>query len=75
MDGLTTKQAAARITRDFAPEGVTIAEWQVRRIFELGMLPEPPKFANKRVIAVGLLPAIVAAIRVRNWLPAEEVHQ
>lgn len=75
MDGLTTKQAADKITRDYAPKGVKIEEWQVRRVFELGMLPEPQKFANKRVIVEEIIPSIVAAIRVRKWLPAEEVRR
>ena len=72
MDGLTTKQAAAKITIEYAPQGIVVYEWQVRRVFELGMLPEPQKFANKRVIVDAIIPQIVTAIRQRGWLPQQE---
>lgn len=48
--------------------------WQVQRLFECGDLAEPPRFAGKRVIAGGSLPAIVDALRGRGWLPVE-THQ
>ncbi len=75
MNGLTTRQAAAEITCDHAPSGMAICEWQVRRIFELGILPEPSKFAGKRVIDRRDIPAIVIALQHRGWLPKPEVAQ
>ena len=36
-------------------------EWRVRRLFEAGALPEPPRFAGKRAIPTRLVPAITCA--------------
>lgn len=47
-------------------------EWRVRRLFEDGTLPEPDRFAGKRVILGEAIPAVVDALRKRGWLPAEE---
>ena len=49
-------------------------EWRVRRLFEDGTLPEPQRFAGKRVISNTLVPAIVAALRERGWLPVAGVQ-
>lgn len=43
-------------------------EWRVRRLFEDGTLPEPSRFAGKRVIHSELIPAIVDALRARGWI-------
>lgn len=43
--------------------------WRVQRIFEAGDVPEPDRFAGKRAIPSQLVPAIVDALRARNWLP------
>lgn len=72
MHILTTAQVAHVINQQKSPIP-QIAEWQVRRIFELGLLPEPPKFGAKRMIFARDLPAIVDALRKRGWLSAEEV--
>lgn len=68
---LTTSKVAEILSHQV---GVTdgIREWHVRRIFENGDLPEPPKFGGKRMVAPELLPAILAAIRSRGWLPEPE---
>lgn len=51
--------------------GLTAAdEWRVRRLFEDGTLPEPGRFAGKRVIPAKIIPQIVDALRARGWLPA-----
>ena len=44
-------------------------DWRVRRLFEDGSLPEPERFAGKRLIPGTLLPAVVDALRHRGWLP------
>lgn len=72
MNGLSTRQAAAVITQQYAPFGSSVLEWQVRRVFELGLLPDPPRFAGKRVIDPAAIPRIVEAIRHRGWLPKQE---
>ena len=50
-----------------------VATWRVQRIFEDGNLPEPARFAGRRVISADRIPAIVDALRVRGWLPNSEV--
>ena len=65
---LTTRQAAEELTQNTFVDG-SVLEWQVRRLFEDGDLPEVPKFGGKRVIEEELLPVIVSALRVRGWLP------
>lgn len=68
---LTTAQAAETLSVQIRlPSGVR--EWQVRRVFEDGDLPEPPKFGGKRMVAPDLLPAILGAVRARGWLEPEE---
>ena len=47
-----------------------VEEWRIRRLFESSTLPEPPRFAGKRVISREQIPAIVDALRDRHWLPA-----
>ena len=46
-------------------------EWRVRRLYESGTLPEPPRFAGRRLIRRADLPAILDALRDRGWLPVE----
>ena len=58
-------------TRDVA-DLLGTQEWRVRRLFESGTLPEPARFAGKRAIRGESLPAIVDALRRRNWLPRSE---
>ena len=50
-------------------------EWQVRRLFESGVLPEPNRFAGKRVIQGSMIPRIVDQLRDRGWLQQEVVNQ
>jgi hypothetical protein len=47
--------------------------WRVRRLFEDGNLPEPPRFCGKRAIPRETLPAILDQLRNRGWVaqPAE----
>jgi len=58
-------------TREIA-EILGSREWRVRRLFEDGTLPDPPRFAGKRVIAGERIPLIVDALRLRGWLPNAE---
>lgn len=43
--------------------------WRIQRLFEDATLPEPARFAGKRVIQRESIPAIVDALRQRGWLP------
>lgn len=56
-------------TRGLA-ELLNAREWQVRRLFEDGTLPEPTKFGGKRAIPSEMIPTIIDALRARGWLPA-----
>ena len=64
----TTRQVAEELTQTPLVDG-SVLEWQVRRLFEDGDLPEVQKFGGKRVIDSHMLPAIVAGLRARGWLP------
>jgi DNA-binding transcriptional MerR regulator len=50
-----------------------VPAWQVRRLLERGLLPEPPRVGNYRVIAARDLARVQAALRRAGYLPAEEV--
>jgi hypothetical protein len=54
-------------------ELLNVEPWRIRRLFESGTLPEPERFAGRRVITGAMVPQIVDALRVRGWLPAAEV--
>ena len=49
--------------------------WQLRRLFERGLLPEPPRVGAYRVIAVEDLPKVEEALRRAGYLPAEQSPQ
>lgn len=57
-------------TRQVA-EMVGSPTWKVRRLFEDGTLPEPPRFAGKRAISSCRLLAIFDAMRRRGWIEPE----
>lgn len=65
---LTTRQAAKLLSDRTSTQ---VHEWQVRRLFEDGDLPEPPKFGGKRMVAPDLLPDIIRALAARGWIPQE----
>lgn len=50
-------------------------DWRVRRLFEDGTLPEPPRFGGKRLLDRSLLPTILDALRARGWLAGHELEQ
>ena len=52
---------------------LNVTDWRVRRVYELGLLPDPPRFAGKRAIPSKTLPALIDALRSRGWLPAVDV--
>ena len=55
-------------TREIA-ELLGVESWRVARLFEVGALPEPERFAGRRAVPSALLPIIVDALRARSWLP------
>lgn len=46
-----------------------VERWRVIRVFEDGLVPEPPQFARRRVVTPDLVPLIVAALQSKGWLP------
>lgn len=54
-------------TRDVA-DLLNVDLWRIQRIYENGDLPEPDRFAGKRVIPPSHVPLIVDALRRRGWL-------
>jgi hypothetical protein len=46
--------------------------WQLRRLYESGILAEPPRVGAFRVVTEADLPAIEAALREAGYLPARE---
>ncbi len=62
-----SEQVSPRSTRDVADTlGVEI--WRVQRLYEQGEIPEPVRFAGRRVIPPAHVPLIVDALRRRGWL-------
>jgi DNA-binding transcriptional MerR regulator len=43
--------------------------WQIRRLFERGLLPPAPRVGAYRVIAVSDLPRVEEALRAAGYLP------
>lgn len=42
--------------------------WRIARLFELGLIDEPPRLAGRRLIPRELVPRIVELLRNRGWL-------
>ncbi len=64
----------AHLTLGDAGDHFNVREWQLRRLYSRGILPEPARVGRFRVIAVADLPAIESALRVSDYLrgtPAE----
>jgi predicted site-specific integrase-resolvase len=62
--------ARSLTTREIA-DLLGVETWRVRRLYEDGDLPEPARFAGKRVIPSSDIPAVVDALRRRRWLLEE----
>ena len=52
-----------------------VQSWRIARLFELGLLPEPPRIGRRRVIPKAMIPEIVDALRARGWLSSGEVSR
>ena len=48
-----------------------VQSWRIARLFELGVLPEPQRIGNRRLIPKSMVPRVVDALRERGWLPSE----
>ncbi len=56
-----------------AAELLGLEEWQPRRLFEDGTIPEPPRFAGKRIISKALFNRIRQAAINRGWLKEKPI--
>jgi hypothetical protein len=72
MSTLLTTSEVARLISESPLIGGTVAEHHIRRLYERGDLPEPPKLGGRRAVSRDDLPQIVAACRRRGWLPSHE---
>lgn len=52
-----------------------VDEWRVRRLYEEGDLPEPPRFAGRRAISICDVGIVADALKARGWLPEEPKPQ
>ena len=59
-------------TREVAESLPGITEWQIRRCYELHLLPDPPRFGGKRAVPAEHFPLLVDALCKRGWLSEEE---
>jgi hypothetical protein len=49
-----------------------VAPWQVRRLFERHILPEPPRMGCYRVVLPEDMPRVREALRQAGYLPEED---
>lgn len=56
---LTTREAGKRLGAD---------DWMVRRVFERGFLPEPPRLGSRRIVRASELPALKKALIAGGYL-------
>jgi hypothetical protein len=49
-----------------------IQAWRISRLFELGIVNEPPRVGGRRLIPRTMVPDIILALRGKNWLPTSE---
>jgi DNA-binding transcriptional MerR regulator len=50
-----------------------VRPWQVRRLFERGLLPPAARVGTYRAAAEGDLPRVEEALRAAGYLPRQEV--
>ena len=56
------------LTIGAAAQQLGCAAWKVRRLFQRGLLPPPPRAGTYRVIPVHDLPAVAQALRKAGYL-------
>jgi hypothetical protein len=55
-----------------AAEALGVQPWQVRRVFDRGLLPTPARVGQYRVIPADSLPLVEAALRQAGYLRESE---
>ena len=60
---------ATHLSTGDVSELLGVDTWRVRRLYEDGDLPDPPRIGLARAIPRESIPFIVDALRARGWLP------
>jgi hypothetical protein len=68
---MATAMADKLLSTGEAAKAISIDTWQLARLFERGLVEEPPRFGRYRTIPVGLLPKLRAAAIAAGYLPRE----
>jgi hypothetical protein len=63
-----TSMTVPFLTLGTAARSLGVRTWQLRRLFERGLMPEPPRVGVYRVIAVADLPGLKAALQEAGYL-------
>jgi len=48
-----------------------VQSWRIARLFELRIVPEPPRIGRRRLIPKAMVAEIVDALRARGWLAGD----
>ncbi len=54
---------------------LAVQSWRISRLAELGLLPDFHRAGGRRMIARTQIPAIVAALADRGWLPVPDQNE
>jgi len=46
--------------------------WRIARLFELGIVPEPPRSGGRRLIPKSMAPVVMDALCARGWVPMSD---
>lgn len=52
-----------------------VPTWKVRRLFEDGTLPDPPRIGRQRAITRPMISPIAQELNRRGWLPADRQRE
>ena len=66
--------ASSRLTLGAVAKLYGVRLWQVRRLYERGILPEPERVARYRVVPRDDLPRIEATLRACGYLRGGATH-
>lgn len=67
---LTLGEAADALTRSTSHP---THDWQIRRLYERGLLPPAERIGRNRVVRRRDLPKVLEALRAAGYVPAEAV--
>jgi DNA-binding transcriptional MerR regulator len=59
-------------TTQTAAKHFGVFPWQIRRLFERGLLPPAPRVGSYRIINESDLPNVERALKAAGYLPTEE---